>query len=159
MKKFLLLLIMLLSVGSAYAQTRPIKQGTWSCDLILQTGSRRAFSIGAGVQYVPVNKLRADLNLNYYFSFNYDLNLNLHYLIDIHHEKFYVYPLVGFTAANMNTTKEEVHYPRESHVGLNLGAGAEYLLDYDLSVMFEARHAFMKNIPHTTAALGLRLKF
>ena len=161
MKKVLLILtIVLLSVGSAAAQPRPITKGTWSCGLILQTGTRRAFSIGAGVQYVPVEKIRADLNMNYYFSINYDLNLNVHYLVDVHQERLYVYPLVGFTAANMDAASElERHYPRESHVGVNLGGGMEWLIDYDLSLMVEARHAFMKNIGHTALAAGLRLKF
>ena len=44
-------------------------------------------------------------------------------------------------------------------MGVNLGGGMEWLIDYDLSLMVEARHAFMKNIGHTALAAGLRLKF
>ena len=160
MKKYVLLLVLLFVTSSAWSQPIPIKKGVWSCGLLLQSGTRRPFSIGASVQYVPVDKIRADLNASYYFALNYDLNLNLHYLIDLHHERFYVYPLVGFTAANMTYDSEENnHYPRQHHVGLNLGGGIEYLLDYDLSLMFELRHAYMKVIGHTTAAAGVRLKF
>lgn len=158
-KVWLIILTMFLAIG-ADAQTRPLEKGTWSCGLILQTGTRRAFSIGAGVQYMPIDRLRADLNANYYFALNYDLNLNAHYLFNVHRERLYVYPLAGFTAANMDVADgDKVNFPRESHVGVNLGGGAEWLLDYDLSVMAEFRYAAMKRIGHAAFAAGLRLKF
>ena len=160
MKRIIICLLLCVSVLSVWGETRPLKQGVWSCDLRLQTGTRRAFSIGAGVQYIPVNRLRADLNANYYFSINYDFNLNLHYLINVSGERFYVYPLVGFTVANMDAADgDKVAFPRETHAGANFGAGMEYLIDYDLSVMFEGRYAAMKNIGHAAFAAGLRLKF
>ena len=160
MKRTFLLLMLLFMVCDVLGQPQPIKKGVWSCGLILQTSTRRAFSAGVGVQYVPVDKIRLDLNANYYGAINYDLNLNAHYLIDVYQGRLYVYPLFGFTAANMNAaSEEERHYPRESHIGVNLGAGVEYELDYDLSLMMELRHAFMKNIGHTALAAGVRLKF
>ncbi len=151
-------LILLLSFALATALPMPaqhIKKGDWSGSLQLHTGSRRSFGIGAGAQYVPLDFLRADLNVNYYFEVNYDLNLNVHYLVDLYKKRLTVYPFIGFTAANLNVKSEQ----RESHVGMNLGAGIEYRLDYDMSLMLEVRRSLVKHIGMTDIAAGVRLTF
>ena len=140
-----------------------IKARDWSGSLQLHTGSRRSFGIGAGAQYVPLEYLRADLNVNYYFAFNYDLNLNLHYLVDLYKKRLTFYPFIGFTAANMNSYPKVIdgieRDERESHIGMNLGAGIEYRVDYDIAVMLEARRSLIKHIGMTDISAGVKLTF
>ena len=140
-----------------------IKAGDWSGSLQLHTGSRRPFGLGAGAQYAPLEYLRADLNINYYFEMNYDLNLNVHYLIDVYKKRLTVYPFIGFTAANLDTKPPaidgKIREKLESHIGMNLGAGIEYRVDYDIAVMLEARRSLANRIGMTDITAGIKLTF
>lgn len=162
LKKVFLIIVLALA-GALPSSAQYIKAGDWSGSVQLHTGTRRSFGIGVGAQYVPLEYLRADLNFNYYFEVNYDLNLNAHYLIDVYKKRLTVYPFVGFTAANLDTkkpvTSEKQHESRESHIGMNLGAGIEYRVDYDIALMLEARHTLIKHIGMTDISAGVKLTF
>ncbi|MBR6283892.1 MAG: outer membrane beta-barrel protein [Muribaculaceae bacterium] len=163
MKKQVFALLALLVATCMSATAQYIKVGDWSGSAQLSTGSKRAFGVGFGVQYVPINNFRGDFHLNYYFEVNYDFNLNAHYLIDLYKKRLTLYPLVGVNLSNLEVSKEgmkeESHAVRETHFGVNLGCGLEYRLDYDVALMIEARRSVMKNVGQTLVSAGARLTF
>lgn len=161
MKKFLFLLCAaVLCAGSAMAQT---EKGDITAGVQLSYGSEvGTLGLGARIMYNPIHNLRAEFGTNYFFKREHrsmwDINLNAHYLIGIYREQVYLYPIAGFCFASESFDEKDDHYDI-SKFGLNLGAGAEYMINEHVGITLEYRHTIMKTIDQGVGSVGLNYKF
>lgn len=174
MKKFITLIcVAIMGIGCASAQA---EKGDFAVGANLVYGSFiKNIGLGARIQYNPIQNVRAELGMNYFFQKDYvnmwDVNLNAEYLIGLFEHKVYLYPIVGvsFAKANADNKKlnkdfeglldEEIKIESDKAFGLNLGAGIEYRLTDHIGVTLEYRHSIMKDIDQGVIGLGANYKF
>ena len=140
MKKLMMIAcMMLLSVG-AFAQ-----DGKMAVGANLNYGfadNYKQVGFGAKFQYEFIENFRAELGGKYFLKKDelsvWNANLNLHYLIPVA-ESFKVYPILGGALLGMSFDGES-----ETMFGFNAGAGAEYALNEQLKLEFEAIYQYAK---------------
>ena len=161
MKKILTLVcVMMLGMGIGQAQ---VHQGETAAGINLVYGSEiESLGIGARFQYGILDQLRAEIGFNGFFAHNhtscFDVNLNAHYLVGLWNDQLYIYPLAGVNYTMMKF-KDNGISDEENHVGLNVGGGAEYLIDDHFSAAFEYRHTIIRKVDQGVLSLGLSYRF
>lgn len=174
MKKFITLIcVAIMGIGCASAQA---EKGDMAIGANIVYGSMiKNAGFGARVQYTPLDHIRAEFGVNYFFQKDYvsmwDVNLNGEYLIGLLNNKLYVYPIVGLSFAKASVDnkglnkdlsdvlEEKVNIDGDKAFGLNLGAGVEYRLTDHIGVTLEYRHSIMKDIDQGVIGLGANYKF
>lgn len=172
MKKFITLIcVAIMGIGCASAQA---EKGDFAVGANLVYGSFiKNIGLGARIQYNPIQNVRAELGMNYFFQKDYvnmwDVNLNAEYLIGLFEHKVYLYPIVGVSFAKasfdydgfrkdhgLETDPEKFD---DKAFGLNLGAGAEYRFTEHIGFTLEYRHSIMKDIDQGVIGIGANYKF
>ena len=174
MKKIITLIcVAIMGIGCASAQA---DKGNFAVGANVVYGSWiKNAGVGLRFQYTPINNVRAELGMNYFFQKDYvnmwDLNLNAEYLIGLFEHKLYLYPIVGLSYAQANADnkklnkdfehllEEEIEIESDKAFGLNLGAGIEYRLTERVGVTLEYRHSIMKDIDQGVVGIGANYKF
>lgn len=172
MKKFIAIICAaVLGMGCASAQA---EKGDKAVGINLVYGSGiKNIGAGARLQYTPIDHVRAELGMNYFFQKDYvnmwDINLNAEYLIALRNQKLYIYPIVGLSFAKTTFDAEGYRKRHEKEedpskfndkaFGLNLGAGVEYSLTDHVGVTLEYRHSIMKDIDQGVVGIGANYKF
>ena len=80
------------------------------------------------------------------------------YLVGLYKEKLYIYPLLGLNYT-MATFEDDHEKTEKNHVGLNLGAGAEYEITEHIGVKFEYRHTIIRKVDQGIFTIGANYKF
>ncbi|MBR6248754.1 MAG: porin family protein [Muribaculaceae bacterium] len=161
MKKLLTLVCAaLLTCGAMWAQT---EQGVAAVGgKILYGSGIENMGLGAHFQYNVWDQIRGEVSTNFFFKKHHsnwmDVNVNGHYLIPVYQDKVILYPLAGLNYTMVNY-KIEGHNDEENHVGLNVGGGAEYLIDDHFSAAFEYRHTIIRKVDQGVLSLGLSYRF
>ncbi|MBQ7690218.1 MAG: porin family protein [Muribaculaceae bacterium] len=131
----------------------------------------KSMAIGAKFQYTIIDHVRTEAAFNYFFKKDFvsmwDVSLNAHYLIPVHQENFYLYPMAGLTFASTNYDSEGASrklLPSEigkshSRIGVNLGAGAQYQYSDHVGFTLEYRYSVMKDIDQSVIGVGVNYKF
>lgn len=172
MKKFIAILCAaILGAGAASAQ---VDKGDFAVGANFVYGSEiKNFGAGARIQYTPIDHVRGEFGMNYFFQKDYvymwDINLNAEYLVNLYQQKLYIYPIVGlsYAKATFDADKFSADHGVEAEVdkfndnafGLNLGAGAEYKLTEHVGLTLEYRHSIMKDIDQGVFGIGANYKF
>lgn len=147
----------LLGIASGWAQ---INQGDIAAGANLVYGSKiENIGLGAKFQYTVIDHVRAEVGFNYFFKKHHqsmwDVNLNAHYLINVYQDRVLLYPIAGLSFASVeNEFDKDIN-----RIGLNLGAGAQYMLNDNVGVTLEYRHSIMKDIDQGVIGLGVNYKF
>jgi outer membrane protein X len=131
-----------------------------------------SLGLGAKFQYTIIDHVRAEVGFNYFFKKDFhtmwDANLNAHYLINVYQEKLLLYPIAGLCFASVSFDEKGAmkkwdyvgdDYNDTNRFGLNLGAGAEYLINENIGVTLEYRHTIMKDIDQGVIGVGVNYKF
>lgn len=172
MKKiFALMSALVLGVATSMAQ---VEKGDIAVGGNLVYGSGiENLGFGARFQYTIIDHVRAEVGFNYFFKKNYqsmwDANLNAHYLISVYQDKLFLYPIVGLNFSSLSfdekgAAKEFGAQAEDAHddinrFGLNLGAGAQYMITDNFGVTLEYRHTILKDIDQGVFGLGVNYKF
>ena len=172
MKKILALVCMaLLSTAASFAQ---VEKGDVAAGVNLLYGSGiESMGLGAKFQYTIIDHVRAEVGFNYFFKKDFqsmwDANVNAHYLINVYQDKLFLYPIVGLCFASVSFDEKgaakkwgleaEGKYDDVNRFGLNLGAGAEYLINEHIGITLEYRHTIMKKIDQGVFGIGANYKF
>ena len=131
----------------------------------------KSVGIGAKFQYTFLDRVRGEVGFNYYFKKDYvtmwDASVNAHYLVSVHQDNFFLYPLVGLTFASTSVDKSGASKKLQtsaipdghSRIGLNLGAGAQYQYSDHIGFTFEYRYSVMKDIDQSVLGIGVNYKF
>lgn len=162
MKKILTFVcVLMLGMGVSQAQ---VNQGETAACVNLVYGSEiKSLGLGARFQYGVLDQLRAEVGFNFFFEHDHttwcDVNVNAHYLLGLLNDQFFLYPLVG-----LNYTMAKYKFPGESsdeenHIGLNVGAGAEYEITEHIGVNLEYRHTIVRKVDQGIIGLGINYKF
>ena len=157
MKKiFTLVCLLMLGMGVGNAQ---VHQGETAVGINLVYGSEiESMGLGARFQYGILDRLRGEVGFNYFFEHDHvdwwDVNINAHYLVPLKSDQFYIYPLAG-----LNYTMTKLAGDEENHIGLNLGAGAEYEINEHWGVNLEYRHTIIRKVDQGVIGLGVNYKF
>ena len=65
----------------------------------------KSLGVGAKFQYTFIDHVRGEVGFNYFFKKDFvtmwDASVNAHYLINVHHENLYLYPIAGLTFASL----------------------------------------------------------
>ncbi|MBQ4006403.1 MAG: porin family protein [Muribaculaceae bacterium] len=161
MKKITLLICMVV-IAFTMSQAQ-VRKGQVAAGLNFEYGNlTESAGWGAHIQYGIIDNLRAELGFNHFFKHNhvkaFDVNLNAHYLVGLYKEKLYIYPLLGlnYTMATFEDDHEKIE---KNHVGLNLGAGAEYEITEHIGVKFEYRHTIIRKVDQGIFTIGANYKF
>jgi|GEM_PF-205909 len=123
------------------------------------------FALGTQVQIEPVNNFRFAPEFLYYFKNNgvsaYNVNVNLHYTIRTS-TAFAVYPLAGFSFAHFKYDQSHWDWGYKSGedcYGANIGCGAEYRIQENLSFYSEQRFQIMEDHNQSVTVLGIKYTF
>lgn len=161
----------IMSIGAANAQ---VEKSDFAIGANLLYGSGiKSMGFGGRIQYTPVNHVRAEMSLNYFFQKDYvsmwDINLNAEYLVNLYQHKFYIYPIVGLSFAKTSFDAKKFYNDHgletdptkfdDKAFGLNLGAGLEYRLTDHVGLSLEYRHSLMKHIDQGVLGIGANYKF
>ena len=155
-KIFTIVCALLLGIGAAQAQ---VNQGETAVGVNLVYGSEiESLGLGARFQYGIIDNLRGEVGFNYFFEHNHvnwsDVNINAHYLVNLSNNQFYIYPLAG-----LNYSMTKAGEIESNHIGLNLGAGAEYEFDEHWGANIEYRHTIIRKVDQGVIGFGLNYKF
>lgn len=165
-----------LGMGTAFAQ-----KGEKAVGVNLGYGTEISnLGIGAKFQYGITDAIRAEASFDYFlkkdFLSMWDVNVNVHYLFPIAN-KFKVYPLVGLTYTNWKMDGFDMSYGFDNEelgdygdevsvggantgkFGVNLGAGAEYSINSNLSVNFEIKYQLISDFNQAVLGVGVAYKF
>lgn len=165
-----------LGMSSAFAQ-----KGEKAVGINLGYGTEISnLGIGAKFQYGITDAIRTEASFDYFlkkdFLSMWDINVNAHYLFPIA-EKFKVYPLVGLTYTNWKLGGFDISYGFDDEAmseyegeesigdsntgkfGVNLGAGAEYSINSNLSINFEVKYQLISDFNQAVFGLGVAYKF
>ncbi len=164
MKKFLTFICAVM-MGIGCAQADPAESGNIAAGVNLNYGSyTKSFGFGIRGQYTFPKNFRGELTVNYFTKHDYkkawDINLNAHYLVNLWQNRLYIYPLAGlnYTMATVDAhdgnDKEE-----KNHMGLNLGAGAEFAITDHIDVLIEYRHTIERKIDQGVFTIGATYHF
>lgn len=172
MKKIITLIcVAIMGIGCANAQA---EKGDFAVGANIVYGSGiKNMGVGARVQYNPLNSVRTEFGMNYFFQKDYvnmwDMNLNAEYLIGLFEHKVYLYPIVGLSFAKQSFDYEGFMKDHgmepdkkkfdDKAFGLNLGAGAEYRFNEHVGFTLEYRHSIMKDIDQGVIGIGANYKF
>lgn len=172
MKKILTIICAaILGIASASAQA---EKGDVAIGANIVYGSEiKNMGVGFRVQYTPMDHVRGELGMNYFFQKDYvnmwDINLNAEYLINVYSQRLYLYPIVGLSFAKSSFDADKFRKDHEMDpdvkkfddkaFGLNLGAGAEYKLTEHVGLTLEYRHSVMKDIDQGVFGIGANYKF
>lgn len=160
-KLFALLAAAIISVGLAHAEA-PHK-GDISAGVHINYGNLTE-SLGFGIrgQYTFFDNFRGELAVNYFTKHKgwkaWDINLNAQYLIGLWSDKLFIYPMAGLNYT-MATHKDDYYNDEENHVGLNLGAGADYSITERVDIFLEYRHTIERKIDQGVFTLGATYRF
>lgn len=176
-KLFVLMSFIALGMSSAFAQ-----KGEKAVGVNLGYGTEISnLGIGAKFQYGITDAIRAEASFDYFlkkdFVSMWDVNLNAHYLFPVA-DKFKVYPLVGLTYTNWKLDGFDISYGFDNaeldeeygddfsadssntgKFGVNLGAGAEYSINSNLSINFEVKYQLISDFNQAVFGLGVAYKF
>ena len=175
MKKFLTFAIaLILGMGASQAQDL---QGESAVGIKLMYGTEiESMGIGVDYQYCFIDHLRGEVGFNYFFEHDHvnwmDVNVNAHYVFSMMDHKLFLYPLVGlnYTMAKVKVPEyviseegeiistKSVSY-EENHIGLNVGAGAEYKFNDHFSAGLEYRHTIIRKVDQGVIGLNLHYHF
>lgn len=157
MKKILTFVcVLMLGMGVSQAQ---VHQGETAAGVNLVYGSEiKSLGLGARFQYGVLDQLRAEVGFNFFFEHDHntwcDVNVNAHYLLGLLNDQLFLYPLVG-----LNYTMAKYNSDEENHIGLNVGAGAEYEITDHIGVNLEYRHTIVRKVDQGIIGLGINYKF
>lgn len=157
MKKILTFVcVLMLGMGVSQAQ---VHQGETAAGVNMVYGSEiKSLGLGARFQYGVLDQLRAEVGFNFFFEHDHktwcDVNVNAHYLLGLLNDQFFLYPLVG-----LNYTMAKYNSDEENHIGLNVGAGAEYEITDHIGVNLEYRHTIVRKVDQGVIGLGINYKF
>ena len=84
----------------------------------------------------------------------YQFNANVHFVINLG-QKVNFYPLAGVTFQSWRFNAQEISKETKNYLGVNGGAGIEYMATSTLKVFFEGKYSWIKNLPSGTFAIGL----
>jgi len=161
MKKILTLVcLLMLGVGIGKAQ---VHQGQSAAGIQMLYGTE-IDNLGLGIryQYGILDQLRAEVGFNYFFERKHrqwlDVNLNAHYLLGVWNQQLFLYPLAGLNYS-MTKYKGDGQSDEENHVGLNVGAGAEFEINEHFGVNLEYRHTIIRKVDQGVFGIGLNYKF
>lgn len=165
MKKILTLLCVAL-LGFAAANAQAYK-GKPAVGAFIGYGSlNKNVALGIRAQYGIIDHLRIEASFTSFFKKKvniegiklsrsvYDLNINVHYLFGVYDDKLFLYPLAG-----MSYTMSNLDGIDNNHLGLNLGAGAEYSINDHWAANLEYRHTIIKDIDQSVVTAGVNYKF
>ena len=164
MKKFYAIALVAIMALSASAQ---VSKGDIAAGVNLLYGSEiESMGLGARFQYSPIDHLRGEVGINYFFKHNHttwwDINLNAEWLFTLSENKLYIYPIAGLNYTmvkySLNDFGEKIS-DEENHVGLNLGAGMEYEINEHFAVSLEYRHTIIRKVDQGVFAIGANYKF
>ncbi len=160
-KLFAFLVAAIVSIGVAHAEAP--EPGNFAAGINFNYGNlTESFGFGIRGQYTIINNLRGEVAVNYFTKHKgvkaWDVNINAQYLVALWSDKLFIYPLAGLNYT-MATFNEEGIKDEENHVGLNLGAGAEYSITENVNLFLEYRHTIERKIDQGVFALGATYRF
>ncbi len=159
MKKFIIAACLtIVSLGSAFAQ-----QGKQAFGIQLNYGTEiESLGIGAKYQYNFTDAFRFEPSINYFFGKHkvdmFDLNANVHYLLPIE-RNITLYPLAGLTYSRWHQDLGNNTSWNKGHLGVNLGAGAEFALNADWTMNFELKYQLVKDFDQAVINVGIAYTF
>ncbi len=135
-------------------------------------GSHDMNNLGLGIRYnyMLSDNLRIEPSFMYYFDTDdfreKDLSLNLHYLFNMSDDKLHFYPIFGVTSIFgkeveklAEGSKKEFETDSFFRLGCNLGAGLQYDLTDDFSLVAEAKYKLVKKFDNVHFAVGCIMTF
>lgn len=166
MKKFIALICAAV-IGIVAANADPSDRGNLAVGVHINYGNlTESFGFGVRGQYNIIDHLRGEFAFNYFSKHNHlrawDLNLNAHYMVNLWNNRLYIYPLAGlnYTMATWDAYEgNNYEKDEENHLGLNLGAGAEFAVMERLSTFIEYRHTIERKIDQGVFSLGATYRF
>ncbi|MDD2961012.1 MAG: porin family protein [Muribaculaceae bacterium] len=156
MKRLLFVLFAFLGLAtSAVAQKGDVTLG-----LQLQNATcAHQMGVGVNVGCFVSNSVRLEPSFNYYFLNAglkaWDINLNAHYVFNVV-ERFRLYPLLGLTFSHWTADTDDSSVDR---IGLNVGAGAEYLITDHISFKGEMKFQYVADFNQAVFSLGANYRF
>lgn len=167
MKKLLMVAITLMVGFCAAMAQKDVK----AVGVNLNYGSEISnFGIGAKFQYGITDQVRVEPSFDYYLKKDgmsfWDINANVHYLFNAT-ESIKIYPLVGLGYGHYSLSWEydyddfygNEELMSEGKIALNLGAGAEYQLDKNLSIGAELKYQIINHFNQLVITIGATYKF
>ena len=178
MKKTLLSLVCAVVFGAGVAMAQA-EAGDIAAGVQLNYGSGiENLGIGARFMYTPIDHLRGEVEVNYFFKKNYnslvDVSLNAQYLFGLVNNRLFLYPTLGLCYASQSIDLKEFakdaaeisgsytsfgNNKSVNKFGMNLGAGAQWQINEHFGVSLEYRHTIMKSIDQGVFSVGGIYKF
>lgn len=159
MKKFIIVTcMMIISSGFAFAQ-----QGKQAIGFGLNYGTEiESIGIGFKYQYNITTPIRIEPSIDYFFKNDgasmFDININAHYLCPVS-STVKLYPLAGFTYTNWRWDLNDGYNLTKGKFGVNLGAGAEFILDTNWTMNFEIKYQLISDFDQGVFNLGIAYGF
>lgn len=173
MRRVILIVCLALFCVTAYAQ-----KGNFGVGAAAIYGTEIA-KVGVGVkaQYYFNDHVRGELGLNLFAKneplSTWDINLNFHYLANIAKNRFFVYPLAGFSLAQWKIADESsiggeitdsgIAYQnndtKEFKMGPNLGVGLQFNITENTAITAEARYQMVGHFDQGVFGIGIQQRF
>jgi outer membrane protein X len=154
------MLFTVMSLSSSQAQ----EKGDWALGANYSYGAGHRYEnmgIGIKYQYHVSNSIRIEPSATYYWPKDHlsllDVGLNGHYVFPLS-EEFNLYPLVGVGLFNYRFSYEGTS-DGDSQVTVNLGAGAEYLIDNSYKFTLEYKYVIVNEWNRSIISLGFAVLF
>lgn len=156
-KLFMAICVIFIGFSAAYAQ-----RGKQAVGFGLSYGTEvKSLGVGVKYQYNLTDPIRFEPSLNYFFESDglsmFDLNANVHYLCPVA-TNVKVYPLIGLTYTNWHLSVDDISSSK-GKFGVNLGAGAEFVLDKNWSANLELKYQLVNTFDQGVFNLGLAYHF
>ncbi len=129
--------------------------------------------IGAKFQWNPIDNLRVEPSVNYFFKKDrhsiWDLSANVHYLFAVT-DKITLYPLAGLGIQTLKAHYGDIddidfgswtlsfHDASDTHFAFNLGGGADFKLSENWVMNFEFKYK-IADLDRAVFSLGFAYKF
>lgn len=123
-----------------------------------------SMSIGLGLNYSFTSHFRLNPQVDYIFKHKQQdgilFNIDMEMPYGIAGSKANVYPLVGFSYTSWNQHFSEIDTSqRTNKLGLNLGAGVEYMVKPSLKLFLEGRCNLVKHFSTGLFTVGIAYVF
>lgn len=164
MKKIILILAVVLTTTVFTSNANAQSKGQLGVGANFEIGTGEDYTnygIGFKFQYTPINNLRLEPSITYFFEKDYidswDFTANVHYLFNAANN-LYLYPIAGIGATGYRVNSKFADYS-ETKFAFNFGAGAEVMVSSAVGLNFEYKYRIVDDWNRSHITLGCVYKF